>query len=660
MNSKNLKGLCEAYGGIYTPQELTEEQVWEEVETWVNSLLEEGYDLSDYTWEEMFEAYLNEASQGDIGARVGRGLMGALRDLPSGLQGQLAGKDNAALQRQRQRAQNLRTLLTTGKVPTQSTPTAKPQLKPQPQQPLVDKSGKNVFDGTSTTKTTPTPIKNTPETPRPPASIPQSAPRRSAPAPAASRPRPAATPAAQPKKPTTPTGPAVGKLGSTSFERRTPTSAELKAAQAARAGGASPEKALQAAQKTNLPTTGPTPAVPDLKSVNAGLASFKPRDMTKNPLKPTPPTTMKNSYEWGSTSKLVDDIANLYQSVYEAKKIDQDNDGDNDFADVRIARLIASGVSKEEAIRRVKDKSYNEEVEIDEATRMRRELGKEGEIATRKELASRSKAYQRSGSVDRTIATAEREADRTTARNRDETSDDYKNRMQNRSKTLRGLAANRRKSVRSGEGLRGYAAKVEGGDKDLQSARGSARSAGTLTPAEKKGLGEEFNLWVNALIYEGYDLSEYTWDEMIEIYEETEEERKRNDRRARVAELQAQGRVMTSSKRASQKVAQRKQEKKEEMADRLLRSIQASGSTRSSSTPMGTTEPEEKPEVPTANRKLGGKVKKDDLASQANAILRTIKNENIQLWVNDLINEGYDLTGWTSKEITKLYFEIFE
>jgi hypothetical protein len=489
MNSKNLKGLCEAYGGIYTPQELTEEQVWEEVETWVNSLLEEGYDLSDYTWEEMFEAYLNEASQGDIGARVGRGLMGALRDLPSGLQGQLAGKDNAALQRQRQRAQNLRTLLTTGKVPTQSTPTAKPQLKPQPQQPLVDKSGKNVFDGTSTTKTTPTPIKNTPETPRPPASIPQSAPRRSAPAPAASRPRPAATPAAQPKKPTTPTGPAVGKLGSTSFERRTPTSAELKAAQAARAGGASPEKALQAAQKTNLPTTGPTPAVPDLKSVNAGLASFKPRDMTKNPLKPTPPTTMKNSYEWGSTSKLVDDIANLYQSVYEAKKIDQDNDGDNDFADVRIARLIASGVSKEEAIRRVKDKSYNEEVEIDEATRMRRELGKEGEIATRKELASRSKAYQRSGSVDRTIATAEREADRTTARNRDETSDDYKNRMQNRSKTLRGLAANRRKSVRSGEGLRGYAAKVEGGDKDLQSARGSARSAGTLTPAEKKGLG---------------------------------------------------------------------------------------------------------------------------------------------------------------------------
>jgi hypothetical protein len=175
-------------------------------------------------------------------------------------------------------------------------------------------------------------------------------------------------------------------------------------------------------------------------------------------------------------------------------------------------------------------------------------------------------------------------------------------------------------------------------------------------------LGEEFDLWVNALIYEGYDLSEYTWDEMVEIYEETanEKEERIAARRARIKEMEAQGRVMTSSKRASQKAAQRKQEKKEEMADRLLRSIQASGSTRSSSTPMGTTEPEEKPEAPAANRKLGGKVKKDDLASQANAILRTIKNENIQLWVNELINEGYDLTGWTSKEITKLYFEIFE
>jgi hypothetical protein len=54
----------EAYQAVYTPQELTEEQVWEEVEEWVNALVEEGYDLSDYTWEEMYEAYsqLDEAA----------------------------------------------------------------------------------------------------------------------------------------------------------------------------------------------------------------------------------------------------------------------------------------------------------------------------------------------------------------------------------------------------------------------------------------------------------------------------------------------------------------------------------------------------------------------------------------------------------------------
>jgi hypothetical protein len=86
------------------------------------------------------------------------------------------------------------------------------------------------------------------------------------------------TPTLQPK-PERP--PAVGTLGKTSFERRLPTSAELRAAQAERAkqkaagedtsSVANAEKALQAAQKTNLPTTGPTPAIPDLKSVNTDL-----------------------------------------------------------------------------------------------------------------------------------------------------------------------------------------------------------------------------------------------------------------------------------------------------------------------------------------------------------------------------------------------------
>lgn len=54
-------GLYEAYTAVYAPQEISEEQIWEEVENWVNSLLEEGYDLSEYTWEDMYESYVNEA-----------------------------------------------------------------------------------------------------------------------------------------------------------------------------------------------------------------------------------------------------------------------------------------------------------------------------------------------------------------------------------------------------------------------------------------------------------------------------------------------------------------------------------------------------------------------------------------------------------------------
>jgi phosphotransacetylase len=39
---------------------------------------------------------------------------------------------------------------------------------------------------------------------------------------------------------------------------------------------------------------------------------------------------------------------------------DQDRDGDKDFADVMIARMMKSGMSREDAIKKVRDKQYNE------------------------------------------------------------------------------------------------------------------------------------------------------------------------------------------------------------------------------------------------------------------------------------------------------------
>ena len=63
ITGSEVASLMEAYAAVYAPQELTEEQIWEEVENWVNSLLEEGYDLSEYTWEEMYENYIIEMGQ---------------------------------------------------------------------------------------------------------------------------------------------------------------------------------------------------------------------------------------------------------------------------------------------------------------------------------------------------------------------------------------------------------------------------------------------------------------------------------------------------------------------------------------------------------------------------------------------------------------------
>jgi len=65
ITGSDAKALMEAYAAVYAPQEFTEEQVWEEVENWVNSLVEEGYDLSEYTWEDMYEAYIEEGIADD-------------------------------------------------------------------------------------------------------------------------------------------------------------------------------------------------------------------------------------------------------------------------------------------------------------------------------------------------------------------------------------------------------------------------------------------------------------------------------------------------------------------------------------------------------------------------------------------------------------------
>jgi hypothetical protein len=177
LDIRELLNLKEAYAEVYASQELTEEQVWEEVETWVNDLIEEGYDLSDYTWEEMFEAYIEEASDLNIG--LGRKV--------------LADRESARA--------------------TKPAPT--PTSSPQPQlkglsigaggfnvknkpvntgiSPIFQRPGTKPVATPATTKPTATPAKPTPTATRP-----ASAPARPAAASAAARPAAATTPAAKP------------------------------------------------------------------------------------------------------------------------------------------------------------------------------------------------------------------------------------------------------------------------------------------------------------------------------------------------------------------------------------------------------------------------------------------------------------------------------
>jgi len=53
MDSQQVRNLQEAYTGVYD-DDIREKL---EFESWVNNLLEEGYDLSDYTWDELYENY---------------------------------------------------------------------------------------------------------------------------------------------------------------------------------------------------------------------------------------------------------------------------------------------------------------------------------------------------------------------------------------------------------------------------------------------------------------------------------------------------------------------------------------------------------------------------------------------------------------------------
>jgi hypothetical protein len=274
-------GLYVAYQAVYNPQELTEEQVWEEVETWVNSLIEEGYDLSDYTWEEMYEAYLEEAPMTAFQAAGGNAKLAQLNkglSPRSGLrataqsiekQGQdnlfRAGGGNAAIAKGPTRSQNVRG---GGQV----------QVPTRTRQDVINRG--TVAAAKPAVKPATTPAAAKPAT-TPAAAKPAAAPAAATPAKPA-----AATPSAKPAM--GPTGkPLVGGI-----ERRTPTRAEMDAAKAYRtpaattgalgaatAAAASKPAAFGSSTPASKPAAAPTPtpaAAPAAKPTPVATGSKKP------------------------------------------------------------------------------------------------------------------------------------------------------------------------------------------------------------------------------------------------------------------------------------------------------------------------------------------------------------------------------------------------
>ena len=186
---------------------------------------------------------------------------------------------------------------------------------------------------------------------------------------------------------------------------------------------------------------------------------------------------------------------------------------------------------------------------------------------------------------------------------------------------------------------------------DLKHGRGSkaAKRAAALQR-------EDIEWIVDSLIDEGYNLSSYSWDDMCEICSEefsylNEESAEERDariaaRRARVREMESQGRVMTSSRRTSERAKQRKAEQEAERLERLANRALADtvGSTRRSPKPMGSESPTPKEAAPSANRRLATKVKSDALASKADEILRSLQREQVDIYdiiLSHLLDEGY-------------------
>ena len=300
-------------------------------------------------------------------------------------------------------------------------------------------------------------------------------------------------------KPAIPTGTTAG---GTKFERRTPTSAELGAAQASRAAGGSEESAIKAGVGASKPVAPVGDKFGTTSTIKPPSPTQVKSDTPTTQLTKMQPSSSDNSGETDRLKKALDikksdvtssyqfpmsktlrDLSDSYNEIYEAKKKldpvgqeddDIDNDGDTDKSDKYLLNR-----------RKVRSKA------IGEATAM----SKRGldEPAIRNQIASQTRGGE---SADRATKLADRE-----------TYGDKK-KKEGREKLARKQRGDFRDTNSSDPGLRGYGHQSsDPAVKAKQDARGNQRARAALTPNERKQLNMEFDFYdlvLSHLLDEGY------------------------------------------------------------------------------------------------------------------------------------------------------------
>jgi hypothetical protein len=307
--------------------------------------------------------------------------------------------------------------------------------------------------------------------------------------------------------------------------------------------------------------------------------------------------------------------------------------------------------------------------------------GAAGDVAAR----AQKLANQRKGQTPERKATYQGLADKAAQRERGP----YK-----RGDTRTGMSQKERDERREADA---YHDDVHGDGSSTYGKGGITKNPRKLAQQKARGQhAEEFELWVNELVEEGYDLSDYTWDDMLDIYEaekpfpyeKVTAQQKKHTAAGRYGNMMKMGLSKRRAKEAKKTGGSQQDagkgwyHAKEEYVDEEITSekgkAKAAEMIAARSTPSGRAKSGQGANVAKIkhirrsnrdglggtppNRKVAGSnwpKSYTGIGGRGNKAARragTYKEE-FELWVNSLVEEGYDLSDYTWNEMYGFYLD---